>query len=341
MEPNLSYDELALERASRQRTAILRRPAGRRRDSSIVGIYNDALRHKDGSLTVAYHVEMPATMFADDALIDARYDDLARMLAFDKPAGTLIQFRYTTISDPGYTIINLISSRATDGTHPLASLLQASNIDYVKSCAKDAPYRRGVLTIWVRVPPQRRANSTISAMTDFKEGLRSEIKANGFGPAIRKLPAIYASTADDAVVRRTVEDEKRNYSFAQGVWRQIENSSPLAIRRFTRQEIWEAVFFGNCQNAGASPMLPNIAGRDLRDYLCRETIEGELNYLMHGQYPVAIVSMFTPPNEFVTADALRGLIGRRDFNTRHTILLNISFPSSARKRSASIDALNR
>ena len=62
------------------------------------------------------------------------------------------------------------------------------------------------------------------------------------------------------------------------------------------------------------PVLPERPGRDLRDYLCGETIEGELNYVMHGEYPVAIVSMFTPPNEFVTADALRGLIGRRDFN---------------------------
>jgi hypothetical protein len=72
---------------------VLRRPPGRRRDSSIVGIFNDALRHKDGALTVAYEVEMPATMFADDTVIDYRYDELARLLAFDKPAGTLIQFR--------------------------------------------------------------------------------------------------------------------------------------------------------------------------------------------------------------------------------------------------------
>ena len=336
MERSLGYDELALERLRQRRTATLRRPAGRRRDSSIVGIYQDALRHKDGALTVAYHVEMPATMFADDALIDTRYDDLARMLAFDKPAGTLIQFRYATIPDAGFTIITVISARAEAGTDPLASLLQASNIEYLKSCAKDVPYRRGVLSLWVRVPPPRRVNSTMSALADFKSSLRSEIKANGFGAALRMLPAIYANTADDAVVRRTVEEERRNYTYAQRVWRQIENSSPLTIRRFNRQEIWEAVFFGNCQNAGASPLLPHSPGRDLRDYLCRETIEGELNYLMHGQYPVAIVSMFTPPNEFVTADALRGLIGRRDFNTRHTIVTEYLFPDQ-RKETKRLD----
>src|SRR6185369_11304842 len=128
MKSALAYDELAAERDLRQRTAMLRRPPGRRRDSSIVGLLNDALRHKEGALTVAYEVEMPATMFADDAVIDYRYDEMARLLAFDKPAGTLIQFRYATIPDRGQAIVRVLSSRASTGTHTLASLLQASNL---------------------------------------------------------------------------------------------------------------------------------------------------------------------------------------------------------------------
>src|SRR6266576_2918319 len=147
-ELNLAHHELAAERERGRQIASLRSPVGRKRDSSIVGIYRDALRHKDGSLTVAYNVEAPATMFADDALIDIRYDDLSRMLAFEKPAGTLVQFRYATIPDPGYAIINVISSRADQGTHTLASLLQASNLEYIESGAKRVPYRRSVLTIW-------------------------------------------------------------------------------------------------------------------------------------------------------------------------------------------------
>jgi len=331
MEPNLAYDELANERQRQRQTAGLRRPAGRRRDSSIVGIYRDALRHKDGSLTVAYNVEAPATMFADDLLVDIRYDDLARMLAFEKPAGTLVQFRYSTIPDPGYAIISVIGSRAENGTHTLASLLQASNLEYLEGSAKTVPYRRSVLTIWVRVPPKKRGNSTLGALADFKSAVQQNIKAEGLISAIRGLPRTYNRTSDDTVVRQTLEDEKRNYSHANMVWRQVENSSPLTLKRFTRQEIWEAVFFASCQNAGSIPILPNQPGRDLRDYLCSETIEGELNYLMHGQYPVAMVSMFTPPNEFVTADALRGLIGRRDFNTRHTIVTEYLFPEQLKE----------
>ncbi len=167
MELTLAYDELAAERDFTKASATLRNPTGRRRDSSIVGIYRDALRHKDGSLTVAYEVEMPATMFTDDSLVDIRYDDLARTLAFDKPAGTLIQFRYGTIPDPGYAIINLISSRADQGTHALASLLQASNLDYLRGAAYQVPHRRSLFSMWVRVPPKRRINSTATAFSDL------------------------------------------------------------------------------------------------------------------------------------------------------------------------------
>src|SRR5882672_8203984 len=192
MERVLAYDELTDERDLRRHAVALVRPSGRRRDSSIVGIYRDALRHKDGALTVAYSVEAPATMFADDSLVDIRYDDLARMLAFEKPAGTVIQFRYSTIPDPGYAIINLISSRAEQGTHTLASLLQAANLDFIEHSAKSLAYRRSVLTMWIRVPPKKRANSTIRALADFKRAFREAIKTRGMLSAVRTLPEIYS-----------------------------------------------------------------------------------------------------------------------------------------------------
>ena len=336
MERALGYDELADEQELDRTTRRLRRPLGRRRDASVVGLYKDALRHKDGSLTVAYQVETPASMFADDEFVDIRYDDLARMLAFEKPPGTLVQFRYATTPDPGRAITSVIGSRAREGTHTLAGLLQASNLDWHRSAAKSLPYRRSVLTMWIRVPPKKRGNSTMSAIADFKRALVGEVKAKGFATTLRNVSKIYSRTADDSVVRSTLEEETRAYQRANRIWRQIENSSPLMLRRFTRQEIWEAVFFGHCQNATSAPVLPERPGRDLRAYLCAETIEGELNYLMHGECPVAIVSMFTPPNEFVTADALRGLIGRRDFNSRHTIVTEYLFPEQ-RKETKRLD----
>ena len=116
MAHRLGYDELADEEFDRM-TRRLRQPQGRRRDASIVGLYMDALRHKDGSLTVAYEVSMSYSMFADDQLVDIRYDDIARMLAFDKPPGTLVHFRYATTPDPGHAINSVIASRARVGNH--------------------------------------------------------------------------------------------------------------------------------------------------------------------------------------------------------------------------------
>ncbi|MFN2513618.1 MAG: hypothetical protein ABR568_19635 [Pyrinomonadaceae bacterium] len=336
MERDLGYNEVSGEQELNRATKRLRRPLGRRRDASVVGLYIDALRHKDGALTVAYQVETPPSMFADDELVDIRYDDLARMLAFEKPPGTMIQFRYATTPDPGRAITGVIGSRAREGTHTLAGLLQASNLDWLRCAGKSLPFRRSVLTMWIRVPPKERGNSTMSALAGFKRVLVDELRAKGIVTTLRNLPKIYSHTADDSVVRRTLEDETRAYHRAHRIWRQIENSSPLMLRRFTRKEIWEAVFYGHCQNATSAPILPERPGRDLRDYLCGETIEGALNYLMHGASPVAIVSMFTPPNQFVTADALRGLIGRRDFNTRHTILTEYLFPEQ-RKETKRLD----
>ena len=168
MEQRLGYDELADEEESDRITRRLRQPQGRRRDASIVGLYMDALRHKDGSLTVAYEVAMSNSMFSDDQLVDIRYDDMARMLAFDKPPGTLVQFRYATTPDPGNAINSVITLRARSGNHVLAGLLQASNLDWLRTSGKIQAFRRSVLTMWVQVPPKQRGNSTIDALSNFK-----------------------------------------------------------------------------------------------------------------------------------------------------------------------------
>src|SRR5262245_21744687 len=63
------------------------------RNSSIIGIYRDALRHADGAFTRAYHVELCPSVFNDDLATERRCDALARMLAARKPAGAIIQFR--------------------------------------------------------------------------------------------------------------------------------------------------------------------------------------------------------------------------------------------------------
>src|SRR5262245_27943527 len=117
--------------------------------------------------------------------------------------------------------MNVINSRAEQDTHPLASLLQASNFNYLEISAMTVPYRRSPLTMWVLVSAIRRTISTLNAMADFHSALRGEIQSAGLSSALRQLPTIYAQTSDDAVIRRSLEEEKRNYSQAQSVWRQL------------------------------------------------------------------------------------------------------------------------
>src|SRR5207248_4873511 len=64
--------------------------------------------------------------------------------------------------------------------------------------------------------------------------------------------------------------------------------------------------------------------------------EAVLDKLETGQYPVPTFYMFTPPTEFVTANALRRLIGRRAFNTRHTVVTEYLFPEQ-RKETKRLD----
>src|SRR4030095_3653457 len=69
--------------------------AGRKRHSSIIGIYNNgAIRHRDGDYCCAWEANLQPTMLSHDLIIEARCDALARMLAVDKPPGTVIQFRF-------------------------------------------------------------------------------------------------------------------------------------------------------------------------------------------------------------------------------------------------------
>src|SRR5262249_28060111 len=93
-----------LRRHAAGRKAAAAPPAGRRRQSSIVGVYDNCLRHADGSYTRLYELELEATMLAEDRIVDRRCDDFARMLCADAPPGAMIQVRYSVGSDPGLAL---------------------------------------------------------------------------------------------------------------------------------------------------------------------------------------------------------------------------------------------
>jgi hypothetical protein len=297
------------------------RPAGQKRESSIVGIRDGALRHTDGAYTCAWEAQPAPTMLAHEHVIESRCDELARMLAVDKPPGTVIQFRFSSGNDPGWAIIaNLVACDDTSQLHSEAARLHAMNIGFYTAQASALVYRRQALSIWARVPVRQNGDGANTGLSAFLPAALDEMGKHDITKLPQAIRATWEETADDGVVRRLLRDERAARETAEKVFRLVERECPLSLRRFDREELWEAIYLGHRQNALNVPILPDIPGLDIRDYLCGETIEGRGSHVMHGAHPAAIVSMFTPPQPAITADALRALTLNPALNFRHTIV---------------------
>ena len=123
------------------------------RSTSIVGVAGDALRHDDGSYTAAWRCTLRPTMLAPDHVLDSRVDALARLLALDKPAGTIIQIRYSTNPDPGLAISRHHRTRSeVRDVHAPSRLLHDLGLASYSDMATAGAYRHSQLTIWIRVP---------------------------------------------------------------------------------------------------------------------------------------------------------------------------------------------
>src|SRR5215207_9615218 len=298
----------------------LERPAGRRRDSSIVGFFEDALRHADGSYSCGYEAQLLPSMLAPDSVVEARYYELVRMLAAPKPLGTVIQFRFSSGPDPGRAIASHLRVVGGAATHREASLLHALNVDFYRAAAEASAYRHGVLSAWVRVPVRQAGDATSKGLSAFIPAVAGDIRKQGLAHLAESLRRSYRGTAEDGVVRRIVEDEREARVRAEKVFRLVERECPLALRRLGREELWEAVYLGHRQNARTAPVLLDAAGLDVRDYLCGESIDGDGWYVMHGSHPAGLVSMFVPPQPVITADALRRLTLHPGLTFRHTLV---------------------
>ncbi len=299
----------------------LARPPGQKRETSIAGVCDGALRHTDGSYTCAWEAQPAPTMLAHEQIVETRCDELARMLAADKPPGTVIQFRFSSGPDPGAAIVkHLAPLDDLSLSRPEAARLHAMNVNFYGTLAAGGVYRRQALSIWARVPVRQKGDDTNSGLSAFIPAVLDEMGKHG----VRKLPqtirATWAKTADDGVVRRLLRDEREARERAEKVFRLVERECPLRLRRFDHEELWGAVYLGHRQDARSIPILPYVYGLDVRNYLCGETVEAGGDHVMHGSHPAAIVTMFTPPQPAITADALRALTLNPSLNFRHTIV---------------------
>lgn len=294
-------------------------PPGRRRDSSIVGLYEDTLRRKDGSYTRLYDFPLPTTFNAHEGVNESVCDEIGRMVAVPKPPGTVMQFRYAVAPDPGRAIAAHLRARSYDRIYLPACRLHDNNVDFYKALADAGAFRIENASFNITVPVHLPDDDTSRGLSAFVPAVLREVRARGIKNFSHAARQAHTETCDDGVVRRLFDDEQKAYEKAEKVFRFVEMQSPVPLRRLDRAELWTAVYQSHCLNAPSTPHLSDVPGLDVRDYLCGETVESGGWYMLHGSTPVAMVSMMRP-GDALFATSMRALTAHPALTFRHTLV---------------------
>ncbi|MBO0862957.1 MAG: hypothetical protein J2P21_31565, partial [Chloracidobacterium sp.] len=305
----------------------LAHPNGRRRDSAAVGIYDDCLRHADGSYTWLYEMELQPTMLGDDNQVERRCDDFARMLCAEMPAGAMIQARYRATRDPGLVIAQHLRERRYENIYAPAAQIHDFDLGHHHALAERGWYRCEKASLAIRIPATHKADAETNGLTEYIRALASE----GFFRTLRSAPSHRALRG---VIDRLATHEAEAYHSASAVRRRLELEFPLTLRQITGADLFKEVYMAHNPSAPTPPKVRIRPGDDLRDYFCLDSIEYRDGYVMHGDTPASMVSMFVPPAGSVLADSMRLLTARSDLAFPHTICVEYIAldPAKAKKQ---------
>lgn len=304
----------------------LSHPNGARRTTSIHGINRFGfIRHTDGSYTKGYRVKMPSTLYADEATIDRLYNDFARMLQSIKQQGCVVQLRHDVIPDSGRALHAHINSQAySKDTFMPARILHTVGLTGTEAQAREKHYQDNRLTLWVRVPV-RHANDPstkrITTFASFFPALAKEIRKAGILAFFQAVATAWTNSNVERLCKRVREDEEASCEAADRIFSTIEYMSPLQLHSFSREEMWREVYRSHRLNERFVPSFPVIEGADIRQQLCGEELSAGGQFLMVGDYPVAIVSLFRPPTPVISAGMLRVMTANPNLVFRHTTVV--------------------
>ena len=317
-----SPDGMLERQRLRQLQAKIKIPrlSGRTRESSIVGLYRDVLRHTDGSYTRGYKLSLQSTMLAPDEVVDDFIDGFADMLTVDLPAGTVLQFRYAVGPDPGRAIAEHLRARDYDFSYPPAARLHDLNLDFLKAMADARVFRQEHASLFVRVPARHENDHSLHGFNTFVLLMVNDWREQGFKNLRHRAASHWSSSRNDGVLRRILEYEDESLHKAEKCFRLLEMQSPVTLSPLDRQQLWRAVYQSHVTGSASVPRLPECDGLDLRDYFCAETIEDRGWYVLHGSTPATVVSVFAPGEQFIAGDAMRVLTAHPGLSFRHTII---------------------
>ena len=303
----------------------LRQGQGRLRKSEIIGFDGAFIRYRDGSYGRAYRITLANTIYQSEEVTENRVDEIASLLNFDKPAGTIIQIRFDSLPDGGTVLRNNLRCLNKDESHPHAALLHATNLKIYEEAIAGELLKEQSATVWIRVPASDSHNH--KPILNFLPSIAREIERGGFVQFIT-APIVNGknSFSQNFVVRERIREEKCRQA-AEKVFRAFEENFPKEMRLepMPRQETFEMLFVSHRRGGNTNPpLLPEaVKCVDIRRYLTASNIKAdETDFVMHEQSLASVVSLKTPPQNFVTADTMRYLTCRGDLNFPHTIVLD-------------------
>lgn len=301
-------------------------PPGTRRTTSIHGINQQGyLRHTDGSYTRAYEVRLPATLYAEEAAWERLYQDWARTLQSLQQPGCVLQLRHEVAPDHGQALqAHLAAQAAPAMTYVPARMLHTLGLSGTAAAAQAGHYQASRLTLWLRVPArhaQDPSQAALARLGRFFPAVAQEVRRVGLLNFTLAVATAWRRNYADNLCVRAVAAEAAASAAASELYATLEQMSPLELRPLTRAEMWQEVYRGHRLNHPVAPALAEAASADLRQPLCGETITNGDQFLMHGDMPVALVSLFRPPTPVISAGMMRVLTVNPQLNFRHTTVV--------------------
>ncbi|HKX29904.1 MAG TPA: hypothetical protein VJ302_19590 [Blastocatellia bacterium] len=315
--PEIQREQALMRRD--QRRQLVAYPEGQLRETSIIGLDGNTIRHQDGSYSRLYEIELQQTTLAADYLAEQVCNNLSRLLCLPVPANTVFQFRYAVTPDPGAVIARHLQARANHTYLPAVSL-HDSRLEHYHALAQAGAFRRERALLMVRIPISLLSDQYTTLANTLVPELFRAVGRHGWSGITDAVSAAYHRSRGDGVLRRLAAEEKAAAKEADKYFRLIELHGQDFLKALDREETWQALFTNHCLERDHVPQLPPIRGLDLARYLVGEDLKDKGWYTLHGSTPVTMLSMFVPPNPVIYADTLRAVIANPELTFRHTLI---------------------
>ena len=277
--PVADEDEFSNEKTKSDRS-------GRRNTNCLSLLKDGTIRTRTGQYVRGFWLDPAESLWDSAAGIDHLYDELAKMLRANLPVGTGLQFRLSVHPEDGeYLLHQKLETIGKENTHPIAEQLKLDQLDHLSWLSGLGLFQRSRLTLWVYLPLKSEEEEGRNIITESFRNFKNK-GFKGLKPG-----------KDYDIVKRRIDEEKILLEKARSLFEEVKQTCPLGITEMNREETWQALYFGYNENADSVPPAPVSALSDLKPLLCSgESIKHSNNwYLLHGNTPVTLLSMFVPP----------------------------------------------